>query len=537
MALYRVTDFELTQVANAIREKGGTSEELEFPDGYVEAIENISADGTDVSDTTATASDVLSGKEFYTADGTKTEGTIQNGSVSVSSETMQIDPALMKFSLDNSLGYVTANVSASKLINPNVTPGYITEGKSGTLFINCMSGYQLPTLSTRAYMPTTTDQIISKGKFLKGNQTIYGDENLIAGNIKKDVDIFGVTGTYEGSGGGGSSSVKYTKFTWDADNSIFVQSGGEVLSASEYENAWIFGTLSTGDAEMQVCGTNGISTSFSDEHFVDITEKRTDSSSYPQYEFGCHIYLEESDDQYLLYFTSSRSVESGDIYVMSMNAGGGSIIPSGSYLFSEDNTFAYDAGENFNNLESCFCAGSVTDDSNTYVICKYPDMPHFIFYNPDSEEFYTVSYTYQSDYAGTQRIVFTGMPDGDLIDGRVLVLNDQLGSTNQAKKCAELRYSESESDFIWARGDQITQSDYGGSLVVGRLSQNIIIFGDNANDGGFRVCNMGTSEFVEDWIGAVTSDGAIHVDSWKAEEYEIDENSVIYVLFGDEEVL
>ena len=28
------------------------------------------------------------------------------------------------------------------------------------------------------------------------------DSNIVAGNIKKDVEILGVTGTYEGSGGG-----------------------------------------------------------------------------------------------------------------------------------------------------------------------------------------------------------------------------------------------------------------------------------------------------------------------------------------------
>ena len=30
---------------------------------------------------------------------------------------------------------------------------------------------------------------------------VAGDADLVAGNIKKNVEIFGVTGTYEGSGG------------------------------------------------------------------------------------------------------------------------------------------------------------------------------------------------------------------------------------------------------------------------------------------------------------------------------------------------
>ena len=40
---------------------------------------------------------------------------------------------------------------------------------------------------------------------MSGDQTIKGDANLTASNIKKDVHIFGIIGTYEASGGSGSS--------------------------------------------------------------------------------------------------------------------------------------------------------------------------------------------------------------------------------------------------------------------------------------------------------------------------------------------
>lgn len=72
---YLTTDQELTSVANAIRTKGGTSASLVYPTGFVSAIEAISS-GTDVSDTTATAGDVRTGKYFYTSAGVKTQGTI-----------------------------------------------------------------------------------------------------------------------------------------------------------------------------------------------------------------------------------------------------------------------------------------------------------------------------------------------------------------------------------------------------------------------------------------------------------------------------
>ena len=45
MADYIATTEELTAVANAIRAKGGTSEQLVFPEGFVSAIDNIQAGG------------------------------------------------------------------------------------------------------------------------------------------------------------------------------------------------------------------------------------------------------------------------------------------------------------------------------------------------------------------------------------------------------------------------------------------------------------------------------------------------------------
>lgn len=48
------------------------------------------------------------------------------------------------------------------------------------------------------------------------------DQNIVAGNIKKDVSILGVTGTYEGSGGGGSGTrdVPLTRVSDDNNNEI-----------------------------------------------------------------------------------------------------------------------------------------------------------------------------------------------------------------------------------------------------------------------------------------------------------------------------
>lgn len=46
MANYKVTDAELTGIANAIRTKGGTESQLEFPDGFSSAIANLPSQST-----------------------------------------------------------------------------------------------------------------------------------------------------------------------------------------------------------------------------------------------------------------------------------------------------------------------------------------------------------------------------------------------------------------------------------------------------------------------------------------------------------
>lgn len=48
--------------------------------------------------------------------------------------------------------------------------------------------------STATYTPGTSNQTIAANQYLSGAQTIKGDSNLVAGNIRSGVSIFGVTG-------------------------------------------------------------------------------------------------------------------------------------------------------------------------------------------------------------------------------------------------------------------------------------------------------------------------------------------------------
>lgn len=100
--------------------------------------------------------------------------------------------------------YAPASVNLqSKSVSPStsaqtVTPDTEYDGLSSVE----VAAARLQTLTgSNAITPTTQDQIVTKtsssyyGLF---SVKVLGDANLLAENIKKDVSIFGVTGTYEG---------------------------------------------------------------------------------------------------------------------------------------------------------------------------------------------------------------------------------------------------------------------------------------------------------------------------------------------------
>lgn len=107
-----------------------------------------------------------------------------------------------------------ANVTASKMLSGTIA--YKNTGKvTGTI----------RSQATQTITPSTEDITISSGKYLSGTQTIKGDSNLIPTNIKKDVSIFGVTGTYESSGSSGGKNVAQGTITGAGTNAVTIDTG------------------------------------------------------------------------------------------------------------------------------------------------------------------------------------------------------------------------------------------------------------------------------------------------------------------------
>lgn len=222
-----------TLIPKTITENGEYNASSDGADGYSKVTVNVSGGSTTIDQLN------VNGSGTYTAPTGHAYSpvVVPAGSVTAPS-------SISGTSATVSTGTNTLTLSKSVSVTPNVTTsGYISSGTSGNSSVSLTAS--VTTKGTATITPGTTNQTISSGTYLTGTQTISGDANLVAGNIKSGTTIFGVTGSY--SGGGTSKNAQILQSTTRTTSTSYTKLCGDltVSKTGTYDVYWTYFRSST----------------------------------------------------------------------------------------------------------------------------------------------------------------------------------------------------------------------------------------------------------------------------------------------------
>lgn len=177
------------------------------------------------SDVTASGATVTVKSGYYSA---QVQKSVESGSATT--PTTSIAASFGTGSV-NSTGLVTIPIAnTSKSITPTVSSGYVSAGTAGTITVTGSGTFQLSTMAGSTITPKSSQQTVStSGKYLTGNIVINGDNNLIAGNIKSGVSIFGIEGSYSGASYSTQAKTEINPTT--SSQTIYPDTGFDALSS------------------------------------------------------------------------------------------------------------------------------------------------------------------------------------------------------------------------------------------------------------------------------------------------------------------
>lgn len=193
----------------------GTKDVTNYKNVNVQIGSDINNQDKTISPTTS--EQIVTADSGYSGLGTVTINAMPSGTVTAPT-------SISGSSATVSNGTNTITLTKTISVTPNVTTaGYVSSGTAGNASVSLTAN--VTTKGATSYTPTTTSQIIAAGTYLTGKQTILGDSNLVAGNIKKNISIFGVTGTYEPPTGDTINNQDKTVTPTESEQSISADSG------------------------------------------------------------------------------------------------------------------------------------------------------------------------------------------------------------------------------------------------------------------------------------------------------------------------